>query len=105
VRLTKCSYFHGRLLELVRQTIAFYVRFYYRTQVRLCFIAVCEFFIHSFFCVCESNISGTAERICTKFTGKTCLMIPVEVKGQDNQGQKSDVHALTPGSDGMERAR
>jgi len=32
-------------------------------------------------------------------------MIPVEVKGQDNQGQKSDVHALTPGSDGMERAR
>jgi len=28
----------------------------------------------SFRCVCESNISGTAERICAKFTGKTCLV-------------------------------
>jgi len=24
--------------------------------------------------VCESNTSGTAERICAKFTGKTCLV-------------------------------
>ena len=35
------------------------------------FSAVCDFFIHSFF-VCESNISGTAERISAKFTVKTC---------------------------------
>jgi len=31
----------------------------------------------SFFCffsVCHSNISGMAEQICAKFTGKTCLV-------------------------------
>jgi len=32
------------------------------------FGAVCDFF------VCVWNISGTAERICAKFTGKTCLV-------------------------------
>ena len=26
------------------------------------------------FFVCESNMLGTAERICAKFTGKTCLV-------------------------------
>ena len=50
---------------------------FYRTQyvncVRFFFSVVCDFFLHSFF-VCESNISGTAERICAKFTRKTCLV-------------------------------
>ena len=32
------------------------------------FAAVCDFF------VCVWNISGTAQRICDKFTGKTCLV-------------------------------
>ena len=43
---------------------------YDRTQVRFCFSTVCDF---SFF-VCASNISGIAERICAKFTVKTCLV-------------------------------
>jgi len=33
-----------------------------------CFGAVCDIF------VCVSNVSGTAERICVKFTRKTCLV-------------------------------
>jgi len=36
---------------------------------------------------CASNISGTAERICAKFTGRTCLFLArmslnVKIKGQ-----------------------
>jgi len=47
----------------------------------------------SFF-VCASNISGTAEWICAKFTGRTCLALAwtslnVKVKGQRHQGQKT----------------
>ena len=50
----------------------------------------------SVFFVCARNISGTAERICAKFTRKTYL-VPrsdefegqtVKVKGQGHQGQK-----------------
>jgi len=50
----------------------------------------------SFLFVCHSNISGTAERICAKFTGKTCL-VPRwdEFEGQ---GQRSR-------SPGTKRAR
>ena len=36
--------------------------------IRFCFCAVCDFF------VCVWNIPGTAEQICAKFTGKTCLV-------------------------------
>jgi len=43
--------------------------FHYRTQVRFFFaLSVISFF------TCYSNISGKAERICAKFTGKTCLV-------------------------------
>jgi len=40
------------------------------------------------------NISGTAERICAKFTGKTCLSLAptslnVKVEGQGHQGQQT----------------
>ena len=35
------------------------------------FSAVYDFVV---FFVCHSNISGTAEQICAKFTGKTCLI-------------------------------
>ena len=55
---------------------------------RFCFSAVCDF-LFCFF-VCESNISGTAERICAKFTGKTCL-VPrsdeFECQGQRSRSQ------------------
>jgi len=53
-----------------------------------CFLFVCLF-------VCHSNISGTAERNCAKFTQKTCL-IPrsddFECKGQRSRspGQKNE---------------
>jgi len=71
----------------------------YRTQVRFCFRVVCDFFI--FFLVCASNILGTAERICAKFTGKTCMVprsddLNVKVKGQGHQGRKSAVRSITP---------
>jgi len=45
----------------------------YRTQVMFCFSSVWDFFLRFHF-VCESNISGTAEWICAKFTGKTCFV-------------------------------
>jgi len=41
--------------------------------------------------VCHSNISGTAEQICAKFTGKTCLVRrskEFECQGHGHQGQK-----------------
>jgi len=49
---------------------------------------ICVFFVSA------SNISGTAERICAIFTGKTCLVLAqtslnVKVKGQGHQGQKT----------------
>ena len=61
--------------------------------------------------VCHSNISGTAERICTKFTGNTCL-VPrsdeFECQGQRSRspGTKNALYPpITPGNDGMERAQ
>ena len=53
----------------------------YRTQVRLCFSAVCDFF------VCASNISRTAGQICTKFTWKMRL-VPRSDEFE-RQGQRS----------------
>ena len=44
--------------------------------------------ILSFF-VCASNISGTAERVCAKFTGKTCL--DTRSDEFECQGQRSKV--------------
>jgi len=46
-------------------------------------------------------ISGMAERICTTFAGKTCLVLArtslnVKVKGQGYQGQKHAVHSHHP---------
>ena len=73
----------------------------YRTQAancgRSCFWR-CDFF------VCVWNISGTAERICAKFAGNTCLiphsethgrvwMSRSKIKGQGQQGQKNGVSA------------
>jgi len=43
------------------------------------------------FFVCVWNVSGTAERICAKFTRKTCLvprLDELEGQGQGRQGQK-----------------
>jgi len=45
-----------------------------------------------FFFVCESNISGTAERICAKFTGKACLVPRLEEF--ECQGQRSKFRSL-----------
>ena len=53
--------------------------------------------------VCVWNIFGTAERICAKFTRKTCLVprsdefeaLKVKVKGQGLRGQKRHVSALS----------
>jgi len=59
--------------------------------------------------VCESNILETAERICVKFIGKTCL-VPrsdeFECQGQRSKikvtGDKKELHTpIGPGSDGM----
>ena len=52
------------------------------------------------FLVCVWNISRTAERICAKFTRKTCLSfarmsLKVKVKGQGHQGQKRHFSALS----------
>jgi len=45
---------------------------------------------------CERNVSGTAERICAKFTGKVCLSLArtslnVKVKSQGYRGQKNGI--------------
>jgi len=61
-----------------------------------------------FLFVCESNISVTVERICAKFTGKTCLVPHLEeFECQGHQGQKNVLCTpITPsGSDRMEYAR
>jgi len=52
------------------------------------------------FFVCVRNISGTAERICAKFTRKMRLVprsesLKVKVKGQGHQGQKRHISALS----------
>ena len=60
-------------------------QFLYCTQVTFCFSAVCDFF----YSVRESNISGTAERICAKFTEKTCLVPRTE--DFESQGRMSKV--------------
>jgi len=58
-----------------RNKCQFHCNTFYRMQIRFCFSAVCDFLYVCFlFFVCASNISGTAERICAKFTGKTCLV-------------------------------
>jgi len=46
-------------------------------------LSVCGFF------VCVWSISGTAERICTKFTRKTCLVPRLDEF--EGQGQRSNV--------------
>ena len=47
------------------------------------------FWRYDFF-VCVWNISGTAERICAKFTRKTCLVPRSEGSGKvEGQGQRS----------------
>ena len=80
--------------------------------VRLCLVKTS---LALFWCLflSESNISGTAERICAKFTGKTCLVPRSE--DFECQGHRSNVkvtrdkNALstptTHGNDEMERAR
>ena len=52
--------------------------------------------------VCVLNISETAERICAKFTRKTCLVPHLDkfegqstVKGQGHKGQKTAFSALS----------
>ena len=52
--------------------------------IRFCFSAICDFLF-----VCESNISGTAEQICTKFTRKTCLVPRLDEFEFECQGQTS----------------
>jgi len=82
-----------------------------RSELRkFCFSAVCDFV---FLFACESNISGTAEQICAKFTGKTCLVPGTEEFECQSQRSKVKVTRdkntlctpITPGGDGMERAR
>jgi len=60
-------------------------QFLYCTQVTFCFSAVCDFF----YSVRESNISGTAERICAKFTEKMYLVPRSD--DSECQGQRSKV--------------
>jgi len=55
-------------------------------HVRFCFSAVCDFFV---FFICASNISGTAEQICSKFTGRTCW-VPCSDEFEC-QGQRSKI--------------
>jgi len=51
------------------------------------FAAVCDFFPCLFVFVCVSSILGTAERICAKFTRKTCLVLRSDEF--ECQGQRS----------------
>jgi len=58
----------------------------------------CFWRCQSVFFVCVWNISETAERICTEFTRKTCLVPPrtsLKVKDQGHQGQKLHFSALS----------
>ena len=56
------------------------------------------------FCLCfvwVSNISGMAERICAKFTGKTCLVprsesLNVKVKGQRSRSPGTKMRCVLP---------
>jgi len=61
------------------------------------FFSTVNFFVFHF--VCESNISGTAERICAKFTGKTCL-VPrsdeFECQGQRSRWPRTKTHCPVP---------
>jgi len=54
-------------------------------------------------------MAGTAERICAKFTQKTCLVLrsdELECQGQKSNGQKTHVQSQHPHSmDEMERPR
>ena len=69
------------VLQLITRSC--FTTLHYRMQVMFCF-SRCDFL---FFFVCHSNISGTAEQICTKFTGKTCLVPHSEEF--EGQGQRS----------------
>jgi len=66
--------------------------------VRLCLVKTS---LALFWCLflSESNISGTAERICAKFTGKTCL-VPrwdeFEFQGQRSRSPKTKNALCTP---------
>jgi len=66
-----CSTVHSNeiIFEVIVKFVVVVVIRCYRTQVRFCFSVVCDFFLlcHSF------SYLGTAERICAKFTGNTCL--------------------------------
>ena len=52
-------------------------------------LALSVTFLFLFFFVCHSNILGTAERVCAKFTGKMCL-VPCSDEFEC-QGQRSKV--------------
>jgi len=78
--------FHHNIVRFIRPTAR---------KCGFVFSTVCDFFVCFF--VCHSNISGTAQRICAKFTGETCLVprsdiLKFKVKGQGHQGQKHAVH-------------
>ena len=77
--------------------IHYYSLFTARSELRkVLFLAppVCVF---CFLFVCEI-LSGTAERICAKFTRKTCLVPRSdEFEGQDRQGQKNCIFSLLGG--------
>jgi len=63
-----------------------------RSELRkVLFGAVCDFF------VCVWNISGIAERICDKFTRKTCL-IP---RWDEFDGQGQNVNFYLIGTNGL----
>jgi len=76
---------------------------------KVLFLALSITFSFIQFFVCESNIYGTAEWICAKFTGKTCLVPRLEylnVKVTDHRlrlpGTKTHCPLPSPpGSDGM----
>jgi len=60
-------------------------------------LSVTLLFVYHF--VCESNISGTAERICAKFAGKTCL-VPrsdeFECQGQRSRSPGTKMRSALP---------
>ena len=59
------------------------------------FSAVSDFSIFFIHFLWESNISGTAERICVKFTGKTCLVRRSdEFEGQGQRSPGTEKRAL-----------
>jgi len=85
------------LITLLQQTTS--VRWLLHA-CKVLFSALSVTFLFVFF-VCYSNISRTAELICTKFTGKTCLVHcsdEFECRGQTSRssGTKTLNSAITP---------